>query len=168
MPQPRGSGFIARVKVDADHAVDDIARRSRTGFIVCANFAPMFWHSKNQNSVESSSFGSEFMAMKACCECLRGHKHRLQMMGTPCEGPSHVCGDDQSVLCNTTMPDSTLKKKSQSIAYHLIREGVARDEWRTTHANTLLNEVDLLTKTLSGEKRKGFVHMILHRIFRSG
>ena len=68
MPQPRGAGFITRAKVDADHAADVITRRSRTGFIVCAKCAPMFWHSKKQNSVESSSFGSEFMAMKACCE----------------------------------------------------------------------------------------------------
>ena len=90
------------------------------------------------------------------------------MMGMSCEGPSHVYGDNQSVLCNTTMPDSTLKKKSQSIACHLIREGVARDEWGTTHVNALLNEVDLLTKTLSSEKRKGFVRMILRHVFRSG
>ena len=89
------------------------------------------------------------------------------MMGTPCESPSHVYGDDQSVLCNTTMPDSTLKKKSQSIAYHLIREGVARDEWRTMRASMLMNEVDLLTKKLSGEKRKGFVRVILHHVFCS-
>ena len=78
--------------------------------------------------------------MKACCECLRGCNHRLQMMGTPCEVPSHVCGDNQSVLFNTTIPDSTLKKKSQSIAYHLIIKGAAWDERRTTHAITLSNE----------------------------
>ena len=106
--------------------------------------------------------------MKACCEYLRGYKCRLQMMDMPCEGPSHIYGDNQSVLCNTTMPDSTLKKKSQSIAYHLIREGAARDEWRITYVNTLVNEADLLTKTLSSEKRKGFVRMILHHVLRSG
>ena len=44
----------------------------------------------------------------------------------------HV-GHNQSVLANTTTPDSTLKKKSQSIAYHFVREGVARDDWRTSY-----------------------------------
>ena len=77
MPQLRGAGFVTRAKVDTDHAADAITRRSRTGFIVCANYTPMFWCSKKQNSVESSSFGSEFMEMKVCCECLRGHRHRL-------------------------------------------------------------------------------------------
>ena len=68
------------------------------------------------------------------------------MMGIPVEGPTYIYGDNQSVLANTTIPDSTLKKKSQSIAYHSVREGVARDEWRTSYVNTHDNEADLLTK----------------------
>ena len=72
----------------------------------------------------------------------------------------------QSVLANTTILDSTLKKKSQSIAYHFVREGVARDEWRTAYVNTHENPADLLTKPLpSGEKRRGFVRMILHHVY---
>ena len=84
-------------------------------------------------------------------------------MGIPVEGPMCIYGDIQSVLANTTIPDSTLKKKSQSIAYHFVREGVARDEWRI---NTHDNKADLLTKQLPhGEKRKGFVSNLLHHIF---
>ena len=67
-----------------------------------------------------------------------------------------------------SIPDSVLKKKSQSIAYHMIREGVARDEWRTAYVNTHDNEADLLTKQLpSGEKRKGFIRNLIHHIFRT-
>ena len=87
------------------------------------------------------------------------------MMGIPCEGPAYIYGDNQSVLANTTIPDSTLKKKSQSIAYHFVREGVAKDEWRTTYINTNDNPADLLTKPLpTGEKRTQFVQMILKDI----
>jgi hypothetical protein len=166
MPEPRGLGFIMRAKVDADHAADTVTRRSRTGFLVYLNSAPIYWSSKKQNSVESSSFGSEFIAMKQCCEYLRGLRYKLRMMGIPCEGPAYIFGDNQSVLFNTSIPDSTLKKKSQSIAYHLIREGSARDEWRTAYVNTHENEADLLTKCLpSGPKRKGFIRNIIHHIF---
>ena len=35
--------------------------------------------------------------------------------------------DNQSVLANTTMPESTLNNKTQSIAFHHVREGTARD-----------------------------------------
>jgi hypothetical protein len=70
------------------------------------------------------------------------------MMGIPVETPAYIEGDNQSVLANTTIPDSILKKKSQSIAYHFVREGCARDEWRATYVNTHDNEADLLTKLL--------------------
>ena len=153
-------------KVDADHAGDSTTRRSRTGFIIYLNSAPIYWMSKKQISVESSSFGSEFVAMKQCCEYIRGLRYKLRMMGIPIIGHTYVYGDNQSVLFNTTIPDSTLKKKSQSIAYHFIREGVARNEWRTAYVNTNENEADLLTKVLpSSEKRRNFVRRVLHHIF---
>ena len=69
-------------------------------------------------------------------------------MGIAVEGPTYIYGDNQSVLANTTIPDSTLKKKSQSIAYHYVCEEVARDEWRTSYVNTHDNKADLLTKQL--------------------
>ena len=130
MPQPRGIGFVILAYVDADHASNSVTRRSRTGFLVYLNNAPVYWMSKKQMSVETSSFGSEFIAMKLCCEYLRGLCYKLRMMGIPCEDPCYIYGDNQSVLVNTTIPDSTLKKKSQqSIAYHFVREGSAKDEW---------------------------------------
>ena len=105
--------------------------------------------------------------MKQCCEYIRGLRYKLRMLGIPCEGPAYIEGDNQSVLANTTVPDSMLKKNSQSIAYHFIREGVARDEWRTAYVNTNENEADLLTKVLPyGEKLKLFVRRILHHIYR--
>ena len=165
-PQPRGLSFTIRAKVDADLAADTVTRRSRTGFLVFLNSAPVHWMSKKQGSVESSTFGSEFCAMKHCCEYLRGLRYKLRMMGIACEEPAYISGDNQSVLYNTSIPDSTLKKKSQSIAYHFVREGSARDEWRTSDVNTHDNEADLLTKMLpAGEKRKGFVRNLLHHIF---
>ena len=165
MPEPRGLGFTIVAKVDADHASDTVTRRSRTGILVYLNCSLIHWWSKTQASIESSSFSAEFIAMKQCCEYLRGLRYKLRMMGIPCDEPSHIYGDNQSVLANTTMPDSTLKEKSQSIAYHFVREGSARGEWRTAYVNTHDNEADLLTKSLpNGEKRWKFVRNILHHI----
>ena len=103
--------------------------------------------------------------MKQATEYVRGLRYKLRMMGIPVEEPTLVYGDNQSVLANTTMPSSTLKKKSNSIAYHFVREGCARDEWRTTYINTHLNPADMLTKPLPpGEKRSKFVRMVLHHL----
>jgi hypothetical protein len=164
-PEPRGIGFTMRAFVDSDHAGDSITRRSRTGFIVFLNSAPIHWFSKKQTSIETSSFGSEFIAMKQCCEYIRGLRYKLRMMGIPVELPSYIFGDNQSVLSNTTIPHSTLKKKSSSIAFHFVREGVARSEWLTTYMNTDHNPSDMCTKSLpGGEKRTRFTSYLLHYV----
>ena len=46
--KPRGKGFVIRAHVDSDHAGDSVTRRSRTGFIVHVNNAPIYWFSKNK------------------------------------------------------------------------------------------------------------------------
>ena len=167
MPEPRGMGFTIVAKVDVDHASNTVTRRSRTGILVYLNCSLVHWWSKKQTSIESSSFGAEFIAMKRCCEYLHGLRYKLCMMGIPCDQPSHIYGDNQSVLATTTMPDSTLKKKSQSIAYHFVCEGSAHGEWRTAYVNTHDNKADLLTKLLpNGEKRWKFVKNLLHHIFQ--
>eukprot|EP00984_Skeletonema_dohrnii_P033629 scaffold30808_cov72-Skeletonema_dohrnii-CCMP3373.AAC.1 len=70
------------------------------------------------------------------------------MMGIPINGPAYIFGDNQSVLANTTNPGSQLKKKSNAICYHFVREGVARKEWITTYIKSEHNVADLLTKPL--------------------
>ena len=107
--------------LQATLASDTVTRRSRTGFFVYLNCAPVYWLSKKQTTCRSSSFGSEFVTMKQCCEYLRGLWYKLRMMGIPCVGPAYIHGDNQSVLASCGIPDSILKKKSQSIAYHFVR-----------------------------------------------
>ena len=90
------------------------------------------------------------------------------MMGIPCDYPCYIYGDNKSVLVNSTKPFSTLKKKSCSIAYHFVREGVSRDEWRVAYINTDDNVADILTKPLpGGTKRTKFTNMILHHVYES-
>eukprot|EP00957_Ditylum_brightwellii_P122521 9343359-Ditylum_brightwellii.AAC.1 len=127
MPESRGTEFVVRAKVDADHAGDTVTRQPRT---------------------------------EQCCEQICELQYKLQMMGIPCGGPTYIYDDNQSVLANTTIPDSALKKKSKSIAYHFVREGSARDNWQTSYINTIESESDLLIKILyDGEKRKHFTQI---------
>ena len=89
-PPERGLGFVMRAFVDADHATDSVTRRSRTGFLFHLNKAPIYWMSKKQTAVETSSFGSEFTAMKLCCEYIRGLRYKLRMMGIPIDESTFV------------------------------------------------------------------------------
>jgi hypothetical protein len=75
--------------VDADHAGCRITRRSHTGIIIYLQGAPIMWYSKWQNTVESSTHGSEFTAMKTANEQIEAFCYKLHMMGIPIEGPAN-------------------------------------------------------------------------------
>ena len=49
MPKPLGPKVIMRTFVEADYAGDGATRRSRTGFRIFLNEAPIAWHSKKQS-----------------------------------------------------------------------------------------------------------------------
>ena len=165
----RSKGMDMRVYVDSDHAGDTVTRRSRTGFVIFLNGAPIYWKSKKQTSCETSSFGSEFCAMNQATEYVKGFCYKLRMMGIPVEDPTFIFGDNQAVLTSTIMPESILKKKTQSIVYNFVQEGCARDEWRTAYISTHENVADMLTKPLpSGEKRWKFVWILLHHLAPQG
>ena len=68
-------------------------------------------------------------------------------------------------MANVTIPDSILKKKANSIAYHYVREGVARREWVMSYVNTKGNPVDILSKNMrSGKDRDEKIKMIMYDI----
>ncbi len=71
-PPPRGKPVEIRCYLDADHAGDKLTRQSQTGVVIFLNGAPIYWYSKKQNTVETSTFGSEFVALKIATETLRG------------------------------------------------------------------------------------------------
>jgi hypothetical protein len=163
-PEPCGKDVDLRMIVDSDHAEDKRTCRSRTGFIIFLNMAPIVWFSKKQQAtIENSVFGAEFVAMKQGMECLRGLVYKLRMMGVAISGPSYIYGDNMSVIHNTQRPESMLKKKSNSICYHAIREAVAMGECLTGHVSTHDNPADICTKAIpGGRKRDHLVGLLLH------
>ena len=70
------------------------------------------------------------------------------MFGIPIEGPTNVFCDNEAVTKNVTIPESTLKKKHNSIAYHRTREAVAAETIRVTKEDGATNLADVLTKLL--------------------
>ena len=125
--------------------------------------APIVWFSKKQSTIETSVFGAEFVAMKQGMETARGIRYKLRMMGIPLLTPTYIYGDNLSVIHNTQRPESTLKKKSNAICYHAIRESVAMGESLTSHIPTEANPADLILP--GGAKREHLVSMILYDIF---
>jgi hypothetical protein len=161
-PKPQGKPVVLRCFVDSDHAGNLVTRRLRTGYVQMVNMAIINWHSKKQGSVEGSTFGSEFVAAKAATEANRALRYKLRMMGVPIDGPTYMYCDNMSVVNNTTAPESMLKKKSNSIAYHAVREAVAMGELLIAYVKTDENIADVMTKALpNGEKRDGLIQAML-------
>ncbi len=70
MPEPKGKCVNISCVVDANHAGNLITRQSHTGIIIYVQNAPVIWFSKRQNTVKSSNFGSEFVALRTAKDML--------------------------------------------------------------------------------------------------
>ena len=160
-PEARGNSVHTSAFVDADHAGCKVTRRSHTGIIIFVNRAPIVFFSKRQNTVESSTFGSEFIAMKQSIDLIEALRYKLRMMGFPMEGPTSLFCDNSAVVINTTTPESTLKRKHTSIAYHRCREAQAAGIVQITKEGTQTNLADMLTKLLAGPKLRDLAGRVL-------
>ena len=80
MPDARGLALDIHVFVDASHAGDLSNRRSQTGILIFCNKAPIHWYSKSQSTVESSTFGSEFNAMRIAVEMVKSLNIHLKCL----------------------------------------------------------------------------------------
>jgi hypothetical protein len=83
-----------------------------TGILILVNCAPILWLSKRQNTVETSTFGSEFIAQKTAVEMVEGLRYKLCMLGVPMEGAMNVFCDNKSVVKNSSRPEWTLQETS--------------------------------------------------------
>lgn len=161
-PEPRGMPVQINVFVDASHARNKVTRRSHTGILIYLNMAPVTWYSKAQKTVETSTFGAEFVALKIGTELIKSLRYKLRMMGVPLEGPANVLVDNASVVKNSTIPSSTLQKKHNSICYHYVREAVAAQCMRIAYVPSQENLADIFTKPLGASKLKAFIQKILY------
>jgi hypothetical protein len=100
MPPLLGKDVDLCMMVDNNHAGEKRTQRSRTGFMIFCNLAPIVWLSKQQATIETSVFGAEFVAMKHRIETLRGLRYKIHMMGIPLSGPMYIYGDNKSQVTN--------------------------------------------------------------------
>ena len=161
VPEGRGHPVVVTCYVDADHAGCRVTRRSQTGLIIMVQSAPVIWYSKRQNTVETSTFGSEFIAMKIAVEQVEALRYKLRMMGIPIEGPANLYCDNESVFKNSSFPESAIKKKHNSIAYHKSRESQAAGSVRVAWIPGATNPADIFTKLLPAPTLRHLVGMIL-------
>ena len=163
-PEPRGNPVQMTAFVDANHAGNQVTRRSHSGILIYCNSAPIVWYSKAQATVETSTFGSEFVALRIATELIEALRYILRMFGIPLEGPINVLCDNKSMVDNSTIPSLTLKKKHNAICDHRVREAVAAKVIQIAHIPTGQNLADMFTKPLGRSKLHEFCKRILYHM----
>jgi hypothetical protein len=162
MPEPLGQPMNITAFVDANHAGNVVTRRSHTGVIIYLQNTPIIWHSRRQNTIETSTFGSEFVALRCVRDLIVALRYKLRMFGVPIEGPAKVLCDNQGVVKNASIPESVLSKKHNAINYHAVREAVAAGIIQVGKEDGTTNIADLFTKPLTEQRCITLLRSILY------
>ena len=153
MPRPRVKSVSTHCFVDANHAGDNNTRRYMTGIIIFCSRSPIIYHSKRQNGVETSKFGSEFTAMKNSVELIAALRYILRMFGVPIDGSTEIFCDNEAVYKYSSTPESQIRKKHHSILYHMSMEKGASGVFRMAKEDTETNLSDIFTRVLPQPRR---------------
>jgi hypothetical protein len=159
-PKPLLQELSINMFCDSDHAHDKTTGRSITGIICFVGSTPVFWESKRQNCVQTSTFGAEFTALKRAMEKVIMLRYHLRSMGVKVAEATSIWVDNMSVILNATNPGSTLNKKHVALAYHFVREHVANKIARIRKIDSADNYADPFTKALNSNDFHGFFYEI--------
>ena len=128
------------------------------------NNTPIVWISKRQKTVETSTYGSELVAARIAIDLIIEMRYKMRLLGVRLEEQTIMLGDNMSVILNTTIPSSTLKKKHLACSYHRIREAIAGRFVKFGHVSSENNFADINTKPLGAS---AFHRLIAPYFFRS-
>jgi len=151
MPTPKGKPVTITTFVDANPQHDLRTDRSATGILHLVNQTPVEWYSKRQSTVETSTYGSEFVAARIATEQIMDLRYN----------PAYLFGDNASVVTSGTVPQSTLTKRHNALAYHRVREAIATKVIRFIHIPGKENPADVLTKFLPHHAFWPFIRPLL-------
>jgi hypothetical protein len=145
-PSPKGKSVIMSTFVDANLMHDMITGRSVTAIFHFLNKTPIDWYSKRQATVETATYGSEFVAARTATEQIMDLHNTLRYLGVPIMEKMYMFGDNKSVTISSTIPQSILNKRHNCLAYHRVREAISANilEFHWIDANA--NKADILSK----------------------
>ena len=83
MPEPLGKAVVTTTTMDANLNNCLATGKSLTGCLHFVNKTPVDWYSKKQVTVETATYGSEFVAAKTATEQIMDIKQTLRYLGAP-------------------------------------------------------------------------------------
>ena len=144
-PKPLGKPVVTVSFVDANLMHDLLTGRSVTGILHFINQTPFDWFSKKQSTVETATYGSEFVAARTAVEQIIDHRITLRYLGVPIK-ESYLFGDNDSVVNSSTIPHAKLHKRHTMLSFHRVREAIASSIMSFHHIAGTSNCADILSK----------------------
>jgi len=145
-PKPLGKFVTLTHFVDANLMHDLVTGRSVTGILHLINKTPLDWYAKKQSTIETATYGSEFVAARTCVEQVIELRTTLRYLGVPLHERSYMFGDNKSVVDSSTIIHAKLHKRHTMLSFHRVREAVASGMLLFTHIAGELNPADILSK----------------------
>ena len=113
---------------------------------------PMDWYSKKQKTLETTTYGSEFLACQTAFEYIVANRNYLQYLGVPIENISYVFGDNESQIGSCVVPESKLNKRHNILSYHFVWNIIACKFVNLQHVASEWNMADVISKHWSYQK----------------
>ena len=135
--------------------------RSVTGVLHLINQTPIDWYTKRQATVETATYGSEFVAARIATDQIIDIRMTLRYLGVPVDNSTYMFGDNQSVITSSTIPHSSLAKRHNALAYHRVREAIAARILNFTFIDGKDNPADVMSKHWSYTKTQNFLKALL-------
>ncbi len=145
-PEPLGNYVQLTHYVDANLMHCLLTGRSVTGILHFMNQTPIDWFTKKQSTVETATFGSEFVAARTATEQIIDIRNTLRYLGVPIREHSYLFGDNQTVVNSATQPHGKLHKRHTMLSFHRVREAIASKMIVFTHIPGAMNPADILSK----------------------
>jgi hypothetical protein len=104
------------------------------------------WYSKKQATVETATYGSEFVAARTYVDQIVDLRTTLHYLGIPIWDRSYVFGDNKTVVDSSTIPHAKLHKHHNALSFHCVRGAIAAKFNEMYHINGIFNPADILSK----------------------
>ena len=160
-PTPLGKRVTTVTYVDANLYHDMLTGRSVTGIVHFLNKTPNDWYSKKQATVETATYGSEFVAARTATDQIMDMRLTLRYLGVPINSVSYMFGDNRSVVDSSTIPHSKLQKRHQALSWHRVREAIASNMLAFFHIPGEINPADILSKHWGYQQVKDMLRLLL-------
>ena len=125
MSEPLGEAVTTTTTMDANLNHCLATGKSLTGCLHFVNKTPVDWYFKKQATVETATYGSEFVAARTATEQIMYIRQTLRYLGAPIGAKSFLFGDNRSVVTSATLPHSTSTKGHNILAFHRVMEAIA-------------------------------------------